>query len=92
MAWTAAFVVAAAVPRTIEPTSDQGARDAKRLSGFLTTKRTRTSVTASAPVEMWASLAIVVMWLAVLFDAIYGPGHRDQRLRRELIPRRSRPR
>ena len=22
---------------------------------------------------MWASLAIVVMWLAVLFDAIYGP-------------------
>ena len=23
--------------------------------------------------EMWASLAIAVMWLAVLFDAIYGP-------------------
>jgi hypothetical protein len=23
--------------------------------------------------EMWASLAIIVMWLAVLFDAIYGP-------------------
>lgn len=23
--------------------------------------------------EMWASLAIVVMWLAVLFDAVYGP-------------------
>jgi hypothetical protein len=23
--------------------------------------------------QMWASLAIVVMWLAVLFDAIYGP-------------------
>jgi hypothetical protein len=23
--------------------------------------------------EMWASLAIVAMWLAVLFDAIYGP-------------------
>jgi hypothetical protein len=23
--------------------------------------------------EMWASLAIVIMWLAVLFDAIYGP-------------------
>ncbi len=23
--------------------------------------------------EMWACLAIVVMWLAVLFDAIYGP-------------------
>ena len=25
------------------------------------------------PTEMWASLAIVVMWLAVLFAAIYGP-------------------
>jgi hypothetical protein len=23
--------------------------------------------------EMWASLAIVVMWLAVLFDAVFGP-------------------
>ena len=23
--------------------------------------------------EMWASLAIVSMWLAVLFDAIFGP-------------------
>lgn len=23
--------------------------------------------------EMWASLAIIVMWLAVLFDAIFGP-------------------
>ncbi len=23
--------------------------------------------------EMWASLAIIVMWLAVLFDAIWGP-------------------
>jgi hypothetical protein len=23
--------------------------------------------------EMWASLTIVVMWLAVLFDAIFGP-------------------
>jgi hypothetical protein len=23
--------------------------------------------------EMWACLAIVVMWLAVLFDAIFGP-------------------
>ena len=22
---------------------------------------------------MWASLAIVVMWLSVLFDAVYGP-------------------
>jgi hypothetical protein len=23
--------------------------------------------------EMWASLAIAMMWLAVLFDAVYGP-------------------
>ena len=23
--------------------------------------------------EMWASLAIIVIWLSVLFDAIYGP-------------------
>jgi hypothetical protein len=23
--------------------------------------------------EMWASLAIVVMWVSVLFDAIFGP-------------------
>jgi hypothetical protein len=23
--------------------------------------------------EMWAALAIIVMWLAVLFDAIFGP-------------------
>lgn len=23
--------------------------------------------------EMWASLAIMMMWLAVLFDAVYGP-------------------
>jgi hypothetical protein len=23
--------------------------------------------------EMWASLAIIVMWLAVLVDAVYGP-------------------
>ena len=23
--------------------------------------------------EMWASLGIVTMWLAVLFDAVYGP-------------------
>jgi hypothetical protein len=23
--------------------------------------------------EMWASLAIIVMWLCVLFDAVYGP-------------------
>jgi hypothetical protein len=23
--------------------------------------------------EMWASLAIVSMWLAVLFDALFGP-------------------
>lgn len=26
-----------------------------------------------AVAEMWASLAIMVMWLAVLFDAVYGP-------------------
>ena len=23
--------------------------------------------------EMWASLAIIVIWLAVLFDAVFGP-------------------
>jgi hypothetical protein len=23
--------------------------------------------------EMWASLAIIVIWLSVLFDAVYGP-------------------
>jgi hypothetical protein len=23
--------------------------------------------------EMWASLTIIVMWLSVLFDAVYGP-------------------
>ena len=23
--------------------------------------------------EMWASLAIIVMWLSVLFDALFGP-------------------
>ena len=23
--------------------------------------------------EMWASLSIIVMWLAVLFDAVFGP-------------------
>jgi hypothetical protein len=32
----------------------------------------RWSLRLSVP-EMWASLAIVVMWLAVLFDAIFGP-------------------
>lgn len=25
------------------------------------------------PSEVWASLAITVMWLAVLFDAVFGP-------------------
>ena len=31
--------------------------------------------------EMWASLAITVIWLAVLFDAIFGPRHRLQHTR-----------
>jgi uncharacterized membrane protein (DUF485 family) len=26
-----------------------------------------------AATEMWASVAIVVMWLSVLFDALFGP-------------------
>jgi hypothetical protein len=30
------------------------------------------SLQLSVP-EMWASVAIVVMWLSVLFDAIFGP-------------------
>ena len=30
-------------------------------------------LTALGLTQMWASLAIIVMWLAVLFDAIYGP-------------------
>jgi hypothetical protein len=28
---------------------------------------------STIPREMWASVAIVAMWLAVLFAAIYGP-------------------
>ena len=35
---------------------------------------TRQRRLAQVPVpEMWASIAISVMWLAVLFDALYGP-------------------
>lgn len=34
----------------------------------------RLSVTGLLKVtEMWAALAIVAMWLAVLFDAVFGP-------------------
>jgi hypothetical protein len=33
----------------------------------------RQSLLASLVPEMWASIAIAVMWLAVLFDAIFGP-------------------
>jgi len=32
----------------------------------------RTSFRFIVP-EMWASLTIIVMWLSVLFDAVYGP-------------------
>ena len=32
----------------------------------------RTSSRLLVP-EMWASLTIIVMWLSVLFDAVYGP-------------------
>ena len=32
----------------------------------------RWSLQLSVP-EMWASVAIVVMWLSVLFDALFGP-------------------
>ena len=39
--------------------------------------------------DMWPSLTIVAMWLAVLFDAIYG---RASSLRRRRRPRRSRRR
>jgi uncharacterized membrane protein (DUF485 family) len=35
-------------------------------------ERRHWSLRALVP-EMWASLAIIVMWLAVLFDAIFGP-------------------
>ncbi len=35
-------------------------------------ERRRVSVEAVVQ-ELWAALAIVVMWLAVLFDAIFGP-------------------
>jgi multisubunit Na+/H+ antiporter MnhF subunit len=35
-------------------------------------KEPRWSVQLLVP-EMWASLTIIVMWLSVLFDAVYGP-------------------
>lgn len=35
-------------------------------------EKRRSSLQLPAP-EMWASLAIIVMWLAVLFDAVFGP-------------------
>jgi uncharacterized membrane protein (DUF485 family) len=35
-------------------------------------ERQRWSLQILVP-EMWASLAIVVMWLSVLFDAVFGP-------------------
>jgi hypothetical protein len=40
-------------------------------SGIVQEKR-RWSLQLLVP-EMWASLAIVVMWLSVLFDAVFGP-------------------
>ncbi len=40
-------------------------------SGSLPEKR-RWSLRLAVP-EMWASLAISVMWLVVLFDALFGP-------------------
>jgi multisubunit Na+/H+ antiporter MnhF subunit len=35
-------------------------------------EKRRLSVRA-LPSDIWASLAIIVMWLAVLFDALWGP-------------------
>jgi hypothetical protein len=35
-------------------------------------EKRRWSVRSLVP-EMWASLAIAVIWLAVLFDAVFGP-------------------
>jgi hypothetical protein len=40
--------------------SDQIAETPRRVRSILVT-------------EMWAALAIVVIWLAVLFDAVFGP-------------------
>jgi hypothetical protein len=40
-------------------------------SGVVQEKR-RFSLQLFVP-EMWAALAIVVMWLSVLFDAVFGP-------------------
>ena len=34
--------------------------------------------------EMWASLAISMMWLAVLFDAVYGPNFVSNSNERQL--------
>ena len=39
----------------------RGVEEKRRLSELLIVR------------EMWASLAIAVIWLSVLFDAIYGP-------------------
>ena len=36
-------------------------------------KRRSPSIAVLSITQMWASLAIVVMWLAVLFAAVYGP-------------------
>ena len=35
-------------------------------------ERGRRSFEVAAP-EMWASLAIIAMWIVVLFDALFGP-------------------
>ncbi len=44
--------------------SQDPARLVRKRSGWVDLLRPR---------QVWASLAIVVMWLAVLFDAVYGP-------------------
>ncbi len=38
----------------------------------VTREKPRRSLQLLVP-EMWASLAIIIMWLSVLFDAVYGP-------------------
>lgn len=40
--------------------------------------------------EMWASLAIAVMWLAVLFTSIYGPAIATSASRAHTSARRAR--